>query len=469
MNGAVASGHPLTTKAAIDILNRGGTAFDAAVAAGFASIVTEPFLTSLGGGGFLLAHKADTDTDVIYDFFVNAPGKGLSGSLEPVLFPVEVKFKATRQTFHVGMGSVAVPGMLKGLIQFCRDLCTLEIEDIIAPTLNYLDEGVEATELHHYILGMLHPIIAISDYGKEIFAPGNGRFHNPLLREFLGRKSPDEWLDTFYGAGADAIEEQMRKGNGLVTARDMREYEVVERIPLSCSYRDFRILINPPPSFGGTLLRAALSSLADKSMNGADEGHRLVQLADAMKLMNDMRNGVAGTTHISVIDEAGNAVSVTASNGSNSGMFLGDTGVMLNNMMGEDDLHPHGFHAMEPGHRVGSMMSPAMIKEGETIRAVLGSGGSKRIKTAMLQAIHNVIDREMAIKDAIEEPRIHLDDEDILQVEPGPAEDAIKVLSEHYRLNLWEHKDLYFGGVHSVTSGLEGWGDTRRGGSFGKT
>jgi gamma-glutamyltranspeptidase/glutathione hydrolase len=470
MKGAAASGHPLTTGAACEILEKGGNAFDAAVAAGFAASVAEPNLTSLGGGGFLLAYRAGPDTGTLYDFFVNAPGKGAPESGTKEFVPIELKFRHTVQVFHAGMASLAVPGMLRGLVHCFRELCTLDIEDIVAPALRYLEEGVEVTELQRYIIEILRPILTMTDYGKEIFGREDTRLFNPLLREFLGKKSPDAWLDALYGSGAGEFERQAAKAGGLVTARDLGDYEVIERAPLGCAYRGHEILTNPPPSFGGTLLCKALSMLGERAggdrLEKMGEGQSRVLLGGVMKSINELRNAAAGTTHISVVDEEGNAASMTTSNGSNSGCFFGETGIMLNNMMGEDDLHPGGFHSMTPGERVRSMMSPTIIRRGGRIFAVLGSGGSKRIKTAMLQVIHNLIDRGMGPMDAVEAPRMHLDDEDMLQVEPGFSLGVLRSLHREFDLNVWDGKDLYFGGAHVVTGDLKGWGDSRRGGAF---
>ena len=116
--------------------------------------------------------------------------------------------------------------------------------------------------------------------------------------------------------------------------------------------------------------------------------------------------------------------------------------------------------------RVSSMMSPGFIKKDGQIQVVLGSGGSKRIKTAMLQVIVNLLEFNMTLQDAIESPRIHLDDRQILQIEPGFDNNVIQQLTQHYSTNLWSEKNLYFGGVHAVSGSKDGWGDSRRGGSF---
>jgi gamma-glutamyltranspeptidase/glutathione hydrolase len=136
---------------------------------------------------------------------------------------------------------------------------------------------------------------------------------------------------------------------------------------------------------------------------------------------------------------------------------------MLNNMLGEDDLHPNGFHASEAGQRVASMMSPSLLLDREQVRLVLGSGGSKRIRTALLQVISNVVDFGMDLKAAIEAPRMHWDG-DCLQIEPGFPAPTLDNLGRQCPINPWSVQDIYFGGVHGVSPQGESAGDPRRGG-----
>ena len=155
---------------------------------------------------------------------------------------------------------------------------------------------------------------------------------------------------------------------------------------------------------------------------------------------------------------------MTTSNGEGSGYYVPGTGIMLNNMMGEDDLHPGGFHSCPPGQRVASMMSPSILMHKEGVKLVIGSGGSKRIRTAILQVLSNIVDFDREVKDSVELPRIHWDG-DILQVEPGLPSATVTALSEHWPVNIWPERDMYFGGVHTVMPGTAGGGDPRRGGS----
>jgi gamma-glutamyltranspeptidase / glutathione hydrolase len=160
----------------------------------------------------------------------------------------------------------------------------------------------------------------------------------------------------------------------------------------------------------------------------------------------------------------GNCASMTCSNGEGSGYFAPDSGVMLNNMMGEDDLHPDGFHSAEPGERVFSMMSPSLLLKDGHVQLVIGSGGSKRIRTAVSQVLKQVVDFNRPLQQAVDAPRLYLD-EDCLQVEPGFSESALSAVKDRLPVNIWPEKDVYFGGVHAVLPGVEGAGDPRRGGA----
>ncbi len=169
--GGVASGHPHATAAACDILRAGGNAFDAAVAAGFVAAVVEPALTSLGGGGFLLARTAQGRA-VLFDFFVDTPGQGLRASeLEPHFLPITVRFPSSEQIFNVGMGSVAVPGVLKGYLHVQRRLGRLPLREVLAPAIHLAREGVAINAKQAYFLDLLTPIMTLTAAGRALFEP----------------------------------------------------------------------------------------------------------------------------------------------------------------------------------------------------------------------------------------------------------------------------------------------------------
>jgi len=201
-------------------------------------------------------------------------------------------------------------------------------------------------------------------------------------------------------------------------------------------------------------------------------GHR-VQLGKALQdtapgASPSFPPGPPYTTHISVIDGAGLIVSLTISAGENAGFLVGDTGIILNNMLGESDLHPYGFHRLAPKERLATMMTPTVVLDHDGVRLITGSGGSSRIRSAILQVINNVLDFRLSLQDAVDSPRVHFEDE-ILQLEGGISPEVAQSLERRgYTTRLWPDRNMFFGGAHSVgreDDALVGVGDRRRGGA----
>jgi gamma-glutamyltranspeptidase / glutathione hydrolase len=508
--GVVAAGHPETVAAALTVLEAGGNAFDAVVAAGFAAAVVEPCLSSLGGGGFLLARTAAGE-EVVFDFFVDTPGRGLPDAAAPELTPVTLQFGAAAQVFHVGHGSVAVPGCLPGYLHAHARLGRLDLDEVVAPARRLAERGAPLGPHQTAVVHLLEPILTLSEEGKERFTPTGRRLDpddrvpNPRLAAFLEAVGAGR----AHGFGdpplAAAVEADMVANGGLLTAADLAAYQVVEREPLAVHYRGARLLTNPPPSFGGRLIGQGLELLAAEPVTDFGSGRRLALLAAVFDEVMRHHTGadasiapdahpearphpgaagpppperrptsVKGTTHVSICDDEGNLAAMTTSNGSCSGVMLGDTGVMANNIMGEEDLQPH-LRATEddpraqhprPGIRVGSMMAPSLLLRDEGLPVVFGSGGSERIRTAMTQVIVDLVDHGMSLAEAVDAPRIHWDGTTV-QVEPGFAPDATRQLAGQRPTNVWQVSDLYFGGVHAVSPDGARAGDPRRGGTTG--
>jgi gamma-glutamyltranspeptidase/glutathione hydrolase len=355
-------------------------------------------------------------------------------------------------------------------------------------------EGLTINAKQAYFLNLLTPIMTLTAAGRHLFEPAGHYLHegalfaNSELADFLETLPYDGEQAFYQGDLALQIACAMREGDGLLTISDLAAYRVIEREPLVLNYRGYRLLTNPPPSFGGALMGLSLRLLAGCQVSELSFGSAAhlalltaamqeverrriegyVNLADMGDVEIDeslkrIRVASGGTTHISVCDQQGNAASMTTSNGEGSGCFAANTGIMLNNMMGEDDLHPDGFHVSPPGVRVTSMMSPSLLLADDHLQLVLGSGGSKRIRSALLQVISNVVDFGLDLRAAVEQPRVHWDGQ-CLQVEPGFDEAALTALGQRWPLNRWAVRDLYFGGVHAVTPSGEGAGDPRRGG-----
>jgi gamma-glutamyltranspeptidase/glutathione hydrolase len=481
---AVASGHDATTAAAAEVLEAGGNAIDACVAAGFAAAVAEPTLTSLGGGGFLLARTRDGE-EVVFDFFVDTPGRTPDGSSSPPAHldfeEVVVSFTGADQGFHVGLGSVAVPGCLAGWLHAHRRLGRLPLEQVVTPARRLAEEGVEVNDQQAYLLRILEPILTRTPEAAALVAPGGRllgmgeRLVNPDLAAFLGRLDERGFAEPGL---ATQIGASMSAGGGLLTELDLTTYQVIERAPLEVRWRGHRLLTNPPPAFGGELVALGLLLLEERAGWPADAGSadHAVALAEAMLETDALRaagtvgpelvrrRSTGGTTHVSVRDAEGSVATMTSSNGEGSGWVIPGTGVIANNMMGEDDLHPDGFHSVVAGQRVASMMAPSVVVGPDgACELVLGSGGSKRIRTALLQVLAGVIDQGRPLADVVDAPRLHWDGSQ-LHIEPGWPDAAVEALAARWPLRRWAQRDLYFGGVHAV-SGTAAAGDPRRGGS----
>ena len=496
----VASGHNLVSDAAAKILEAGGNAFDAVVAAGFASAVVEPALTSLGGGGLLVGHNRKQRKNIFYDFFVDTPGRGSNNhDSRKDFFPVEVKFSGSSQNFNVGLGSVAVPGVLKGLLHTHKKLGSMPLVDVIQPAKE-LASSHQLNEQQGHFLSLLKPIMTLNERTKKIYQPDGcyvhtgDRLKNTELADFFSRLVT-EGGDCFYlGEIAEKIDREMREQGGLLTKEDLAAFTVRERSPLTVPYKGRSLVTASEPSMGGTLIGLSLL-LKDQMDSGSvpwGSGQYLVSTVAVMqeverlrglgvtdpqslvrfienseqleKTESEMRLFSRGTTHVSIADKHGNCASMTCSNGEGSGYIAPGTGIMLNNMMGEDDLHPDGFHSSPPGQRVFSMMSPSLLLKGDSVELVVGSGGSKRIRTAISGVISQVVEYGRSLEEAVDSPRLYLD-EGLLQVEPGYEEQAIKLVRSLVPVNVWPQPDVYFGGVHAVIPGVEGAGDPRRGGA----
>jgi gamma-glutamyltranspeptidase/glutathione hydrolase len=497
MNGVVAAGHPLTAEAGADVLRRDGNAVDAAVAAVLASFAVESPLTGFGAGGFMMVSRGEET--VLIDFFVAAPGKdGAERGVE--LVPVPVHFdEETVQTFYVGPASCGVPGTAAGLELALRRFGTVPLTELIGAGVKLAREGAPINAEQAYILEILWPIHERLDETRELYAPG-GRplgegdvFRFPELAEALERFGA-EGAEPFYaGEVAAALSGFVAEHGGTLGATDLAGYEAIERQPIHAPFRGTEVLTNPPPSSGGILIAHSLGLLERLGETSGPE-----QLVAAMDAANrargeefaealyggglesalldperlDLRAGdlLGSTTHISVLDGDRMCASVTCSNGSGSGVLVPGTGVILNNMLGEEDLNPLGFHAIAPGRRVPSMMAPTVVRRDGEIELGLGSAGSNRIRSAIIQTVVRAVEQGMGAGEAVRAPRLHVE-QGIVQAEPGIDEAALARIEARGTPVLRRPRiNLFFGGVQAVardrtTGSLSGGGDPRRGGS----
>jgi gamma-glutamyltranspeptidase / glutathione hydrolase len=512
--GIVAAGHEVTAQAAVDILREGGNAFDAAVAAVFAACVAEPVLCSLGGGGFMLTHSAGRAPE-LHDFFAHTPRQRPPASAVD-FFPVLVDFGTAQQEFHIGMGSMATPGVVRGLFEVHRRLGRLPMQAVVQPACTAARTGVVVNGLQRYISELISPIIASSPQALALHRPHEGDADAVGIALQGARVVLPELADTFEALaregdrlfyegeiGARLVRDGSEHG-GCLTREDLVGYRALIREPLELDYHGARLFTNPPPSVGGTLIAFALSLLQPERTPDASPAGPLhiarvawaqeltqrlrrergvdLRLDDAMcrqilapaylqEYLDVMRSHHAfprGTTHISVADGDGNLASTTVSNGEGCGYVIPGTGIMMNNMLGEEDINPHGFHNWPTDSRIASMMAPTVgfTEDGGAI--VTGSGGSNRIRSAILQVLVNLVDYELSVADAVEHPRVHFEG-DLLNIEGGISVRTIEALKADFpNMRLWPNRNLFFGGVHTVVrqpnGRFVGRGDSRRGG-----
>ncbi|MFW6296449.1 MAG: gamma-glutamyltransferase [Halothece sp.] len=505
--GIIAAGHEKTAEAGIEMFRLGGNAFDAAIASMLASFVVEPGMTSAAGGGFLLAHTADK-RNLLFDFFTQTP-RVKKPQNEINFYPIDVNFGGAIQTFHTGLGSIAVPGNLAGVFEVHKHLGTLPLSVIAEPAIAYAKNGVTLEKFPAFCFELLGPIFSASPEGEKIFFPEKRtpQIGETFFQRELGNTLAylvEEGIEEFYsGSIAAQFIKDCQENGGYLTLEDLEQYQVIIRKPLKTSYRGHSFLTNPPPSSGGTLIAFALKLLETISLSKIEFGSsfHLELLAKVMELTNRARadgydariyednvaekflasshlaiyqtslnqsiNKWGSTTHISVMDTDGNAASVTTSNGEGSCYVIPGTGILVNNMLGEADLNPLGFHTWPENQRISSMMSPTLILSNGKPEIVLGSGGANRIRTAILQVISNIIDFKMSVEEAVSAPRIHWENS-LLNSEPPLFSDGIEnlTLPKATELIKWKELSLFFGGVHAVRmtpeGHLEGIGDRRR-------
>ena len=486
--GVIAAGHELTAQDGADVLRAGGNAVDAAVAAVLASFVCEPLLTGLGAGGYMLVVSPDA-APVLLDFFVEAPGRGADPSARAELIPITVSFGDAVQVFNIGAASVGSYGTPAGVHEAARRFGRIPLGELVAPAARLAREGVVVNAEQAYLFEILRDIVRSTPECAALFAPdGELPRIGQLIRqpelaatlERLGSEGPSPF---YTGEIARAIVDWVSARGGMLTAEDLAAFEVIDRDPVQVRYRGRVVLTNPPPSAGGILIALALAWLeADPTPPDAE---RLVEVMERIqqertpefllglheaaygeRFLRDRAGPLGSTTHIAVLDRDGWACSVTCSNGSCSGIVVPGTGIHLNNMLGEQDLNPLGFHHHPPGRRLPSMMAPTVVMRGGVAELVLGSAGSNRIRSAILQTIIRVVDDGLRAGDAVVAPRVHYED-GVVYAEPGIDTSALEAARRP--IARFRELNLFFGGVQAVERDRDGlfWGggDPRRGGA----
>ena len=500
MRGAIAAGHPLTTETGARVLAQGGNAVDACVAAGFASWVAESPLTGPGGGGFMLVHRARDRTTRLLDFFVDVPGLGLDHRAAE-MEQIDVEFPESSQAFRIGAASCAVPGAPAGLEEAHRAFGSQPWRTLVEPAIEMARSGVELTRPQAHLHAVVDLILRHSQEGRAIYGPEGRRLVagdvlvQGDLATTLERLAERGAFQVYGGEVGRAIVRHVQDRGGSITLRDLEQYRVIRRRPVRAAFCGHELASNPPPSTGGVLIGYGLCIL-DRLGAGGPPGSagamaRLVEIMREQNRARDRRFGrdlhrgglvrklfeddalaaaaerVRGTTQISVVDERGNAASMTASTGTGSGVVVPGTGIHMNNMLGEFDLA--GTGTGRAGTRMTSMMAPSVVLCDGLPRLVVGSAGSGRLRGAIMQIVINSVAHDLPVEEAIGRPRVHFEDPHV-HCEGGSDPVELDRLEElGYDVVGWRRRNLFFGGASAVEmradGGLAAAGDPRRGGA----
>lgn len=457
MEAAVAAGHPATTAAGLEILESGGSAADAAVAAVLAACVAETVMTGLLGGGHAIYLDAPTGQLRNLDCFVAVPGLDAQGPPGELLH-LEVPFGAEIVHYAVGPASCGVPGLPAGLSALWREHGLLPWPRLVEPALRLARGGVDLPPAHAACLAMLAPVMTMNE-GAAIYAPGGlllqagGRLEQPGLEAALEALADEGAHGAVYGGSlGESLLALCAERGGLVTSADLDAYEARWQEPVECPYLD------------GTLrTRGGLSGIAEAvsrlpRLSGLTEEARVLALVEPLEAP---AGGNGDTTNVTVVDGEGSACVFTTSLGLGSGDFLPGLDLHLNSMLGEVDLLRG---PLEPGARMQSMMAPTLAFDDEGLSAAAGAAGGTRLRTALLCVLAGILDEELDAVSAVERARFHPTRE-VVNAEPGVDEAALGILEARGRVvRRWPGRHHYFGGV-SVVSRRGAAADPRRDGA----
>ena len=451
----MAAGHPSTAEAGVATLRAGGSAVDAAVAMMLVSCAAETIFTGLGGGGFATVVDAASGEVTCVDFFVAVPG--LNGTSPGAGTAIEVSFVGQPMPYEIGPATVAVPGVPAGAHHLWRRWGRLPWADVVAPGLA-ASAGTPFPDTHAVLLPVIAPAMCVGD-GLEVYRRPDGTllragdrlYHRDHHHAYeLLTRDPDAF---YRGAYAEALVAAVA-GGGALSAADLAAYRVLEAPPRQAAFDRFTAHARGDDldDLLGTLERAAHQVPGDPT---TDAGSAL-GLVEALR-GPDRR---AETTNLVAVDAAGNACALTTSLGLGSGVWVPGYGVHLNSMLGEGELIRE---ALDPGARMGSMMSPLVaLDEEHRPVAVAGAAGGSRIRPALLQVLVRML-RGAAPQDAIDAPRLTALP-GLVRAEPGFSTEVLSALGRHSAVVVAAARDPYFGGVSAITA-LGGGADPRRSGS----
>jgi gamma-glutamyltranspeptidase / glutathione hydrolase len=455
MRPGVAAGHRSTAQAGADLLSKGGHAVDAAVGMMLVSCAAETIYTGLGGGGFATCYERATGEVSCVDFFVSVPG--LDGKQPSSGTAIEVRFVGQQMPYEIGPATVAIPGVPAGALHLWQRWGRLSWADVVEPGLMAAKEGTPFAEAHARLLPRVAPAMCIGD-GVSVYQRPDGsylragdRLHHPdqfrayelLLRE------PEAF---YHGDYADSLVAAVAEG-GALSQEDLDAYTVVQSTPRTAEVGGLTVYArgNDLDDVLGTLDHAA-EHIPGDPVNDPESALRLV---DALRAPAKR----AETTNIVAVDERGDGCAITTSLGLGSGIWVPGFGVHLNSMMGEGELVRE---QLQPGVRMGSMMSPLVGLDDEGLAVIAGAAGGSRIRPALVQCLLRML-RGESPQQAIDAPRLNALPT-LVRLEPGFSADVVAALqAAGHEVVVTDHRDAYFGGVSAITP-LGGGADPRRSG-----
>lgn len=516
----VVSAHPAASAAGVSVLRSGGNAADAAIATAAALNVAEPHASGLGGGGFCLLYDAGRDSFVVIDYRERAP----VAADRKRYYDGADTLQWTRE--H-GATAVGTPGSPAGWQAIYDGFCTKPLPELVLPAVIAADTGVVLTEKQVAILldhlKEIETDSAISSvFLDEGFPPQPGfRVKQPGLAASLRTLSTTAFTQLYQSPYADDLVSTVRSRGGVLSTEDLFSYRVRFRQPLRGFYNGYEIITLPPPSLGGTglleilriaekcelrskvylsadyvhcLAAASRQALADVSMwisdpdfdeqpvssllsdEWIDQVSRRVASGDAgdsaPTWQEPAKKGAGNTTHLTIVDSAGNLISLTQSINDfyGAGVMAPRSGILLNNHMGDFSRDSTRRNSVRPLHRPASNMAATIVRKNGKPVMVIGSPGGPRIAPTLAQVLTAVLDGRLSLRDAIKAPRFFPRNNTLVLETRMPMETVRGLQEKGWRIEMNESVNAYFGGVHAIlidqsTGTLTGAADPRRDGA----
>lgn len=506
---AVAATGEQALAAGLGVAAEGGNAVDAALAAAFVALSTEPGMVSLAGGCFVSIWPGDGDPTVI-DGNVEMPGRGVPADRFGAGVREVVTTYGGGVTMHAGPGSVATPGIVPAFGVAHDRFARLDWRRLIAPAVAATRDGYPMSPAAaRYLAITADSLFATDPEAHRLVTREDGSLldgkeatRNPLLADVLddlAAHGPDLFTGGAVGRG---LVDLMAGQDGLVTQADLDAYTPVARTPELIEVGEWTVATNPPPAVGGPMLAVMLGELARRGAERAWTWSDVIEIQRAVlgyrTTVHDFspdleaagrdllaRVGTSGlaalrgsssTAHVSATDADGTTCAITMSSGYGAGLCIPGTGILLNNALGEVELNRLGLHALAPGSRLMSNMAPTTARAADGRALAIGSPGADRITTALMVVLGQALGLDAHLQAAIDGPRVHLrcrdDGTATVEHEPDPAL-AEAAAASGLPIRETAGQDMYFGGVGATLrradGGLVAAGDARREAAVGVT